>query len=99
MNSTPPDHTLRVLDDRILSGIGLSRTHVRGRKPRLGDAELLCPVVARHLLQFDSETRCLRQSWSGGCQAPGYGPLAELLPGIRAQSNEKVPVAPHVDLA
>jgi hypothetical protein len=48
------------LDDRILPGIGLSRTHVRGRKPRLSDAELLCLVVAQHLLQFDSETRWIR---------------------------------------
>lgn len=48
------------LDDRILPGIGLSRTHVRGRKPRLVDAELLCLVVAQHLLQFDSETRWIR---------------------------------------
>ena len=48
------------LDDRILPGIGLSRNHVRGRKPRLFDAELLCLIVAQHLLQFDSETRWIR---------------------------------------
>jgi hypothetical protein len=48
------------LEDRILPGIGLSRTHIRGRKPRLNDAELLCLVVAQNLLQFDSETRWIR---------------------------------------
>jgi hypothetical protein len=48
------------LDDRILPGIGLSRTHVRGRKPQLSDAELLCLIVAQYLLQFDSETRWIR---------------------------------------
>lgn len=48
------------LDDRILPGIGVSRSHVRGRKPRLSDAELLCLLVAQHLLQFDSETRWIR---------------------------------------
>ena len=48
------------LDDRALPGIGLSRAHVRGRKPLLSDAELLCLVVAQHLLQFDSETRWIR---------------------------------------
>ena len=39
-----------LLDDRILPGIGLSRTHVRGRKPQLPDAKLLCLIVAHHLL-------------------------------------------------
>lgn len=45
------------LDDRVLPSLGLSRTRRPGRKPKLSDAELLCLVVAQHLLQFDSETR------------------------------------------
>lgn len=48
------------LDDPVLPGIGLSRAPVRGRKPRLNEAELLCLVVAQQLLQLDSETRWIR---------------------------------------
>ena len=38
------------LDDRVLLRLGCSRTHRRGRKPALTDAELLCLVVAQQLL-------------------------------------------------
>lgn len=48
------------LDDTVLPRLGVPRTHVRGRKPELSDAELLCLVVAQQLLQFDSETRWVR---------------------------------------
>lgn len=75
-----------VLDDRILPGIGLSRTHVRGRKPRLSDAELLCLVVAQHLLQFDSETRWIRYASTH---------LREMFPTLPGQSgyNKRVRAA------
>lgn len=48
------------LDDQVLPALGLSRDRVRGRKPVLSDAELLCLVVAQHVLRFDSETRWVR---------------------------------------
>lgn len=48
------------LDDTVLPRLGVTRRHVRGRKPELSDAELLCLVVAQQLLQFDSETRWVR---------------------------------------
>jgi hypothetical protein len=48
------------LDDLVLPRLGLSRAGRPGRKPVLSDAELLCLVVAQHLLQFDSETRWIR---------------------------------------
>ncbi|MGB3376279.1 MAG: IS982 family transposase, partial [Microbacterium sp.] len=38
------------LDDRILPAIGFSRDHHPGRKPVLNDVELLCLLVAQHLL-------------------------------------------------
>ena len=74
------------LDDRILPGIGVSRTRVRGRKPRLNDAELLCLVVAQHLLQFDSETRWIRYASTH---------LAGMFPTLPGQSgyNKRVRAA------
>lgn len=74
------------LDDQILPGIGLSRAHVRGRKLRLSDAELLCLVVAQHLLQFDSETRWIRYARTH---------LRDMFPGLPGQSgyNKRVRAA------
>ena len=48
------------LDDRVLPRLGCSRTHRRGRKPALTDAELLCLVVAQQLLGVASERRWIR---------------------------------------
>ena len=48
------------LDDRILPALGCSRTHRRGRKPVLSDAELLCLAVAQQLLEVSSERRWIR---------------------------------------
>lgn len=48
------------LTDRVLPGRGMSRTRARGRKPVLSDAELICLVVAQHLLRHDSETHWVR---------------------------------------
>ena len=74
------------LDDRILPRLGLSRRHTRGRRPRLSDAELLCLVVAQHLLQFDSETRWIRYARTH---------LLGMFPGIPRQSgyNKRVRAA------
>jgi len=49
-----------VLDDEILPRFNPGKPLRCGRKPHLTDAELLCLVVAQHLLQFDSETRWIR---------------------------------------
>jgi len=48
------------LDDCVLPGLGWSRDHVRGRKPILSDAELLCLAAAQHLLGIASERRWIR---------------------------------------
>ena len=48
------------LEDRILPAVGWSRDHRRGRKPALTDGELLCLVVAQHLLGVASERRWVR---------------------------------------
>lgn len=48
------------LEDRVLPGLGWSREHRPGRKPRLTDGELLCLVVAQHLLAVASERRWIR---------------------------------------
>jgi hypothetical protein len=48
------------LDDFVLPAIGWSRDHLPGRKPVLNDTELLCLVIAQHLLQIDSERRWIR---------------------------------------
>lgn len=74
------------LDDVILPRIGLSRSRVPGRKPRLSDAELLCLVVAQHLLQFDSETRWIRYASTH---------LAGMFPALPGQSgyNKRVRAA------
>lgn len=45
------------LDDRILPAIGYSRDRHPGRKPVLSDVELLCLIVAQHLLGIASERK------------------------------------------
>ena len=48
------------LDDRILPAIGFTRDHHPGRKPALNDAELLCLLVAQHLLGIASDRKWIR---------------------------------------
>lgn len=48
------------LDDRILPALGFSRDHHPGRKPRLNDVELLCLLVAQHLLGIASDRKWIR---------------------------------------
>lgn len=48
------------LDDRILPAIGLSRDRSPGRKPALNDVELLCLLVAQHLLGIASDRKWIR---------------------------------------
>lgn len=48
------------LEDRVLPALGWSRRHVRGRKPVLSDAELICLAVAQHLLGIASDRRWIR---------------------------------------
>jgi hypothetical protein len=45
------------LEDRVLPALGWRREHLPGRKPRLGDAELICLAVAQQLLGIASERR------------------------------------------
>jgi hypothetical protein len=56
------------LEDRVLPRLGCSRTHRRGRKPVLSDAELVCLAVAQQLLRVASErhwTRYARANLAG----------------------------------
>jgi hypothetical protein len=48
------------LDDRILPAIGVTRAHHPGRKPALNDVELLCLLVAQHLLGIASDRKWIR---------------------------------------
>ena len=48
------------LEDRVLPALRCSRTHRRGRKPALSDAELLCLAVAQQLLGLASERHWIR---------------------------------------
>ena len=48
------------LDDRILPAIGFSRDRRPGRKPALNDVELLCLLVAQHLLGIASDRKWIR---------------------------------------
>ena len=48
------------LDDRILPALGFSRDRHPGRKPALNDVELLCLVVAQHLLGIASDRKWIR---------------------------------------
>lgn len=48
------------LDDDVLLNLGWSRARMRGRKPVLTDAELLCLAAAQHLLGIASECKWIR---------------------------------------
>lgn len=48
------------LDDRILPAVGFSRARHPGRKPALTDPELLCLLVAQHLLGIASDRKWIR---------------------------------------
>lgn len=48
------------LDDRLLPAIGFTRAHTPGRKPALNDVELLCLLVAQHLLGIASDRKWIR---------------------------------------
>lgn len=68
------------LEDRVLPELGWTRDHVPGRKPELSDAELVCLVVAQHLLGVASERRWiryarahLRSTFPGLPQQSGFG--------------------------
>ena len=50
------------LDDRILPAIGFSRDRSPGRKPALNDVELLCLLVAQHLLGIASDRKWIRHA-------------------------------------
>lgn len=50
------------LDDRILPAIGFTRDHRAGRKPALNDVELLCLLVAQHLLGIASDRKWIRHA-------------------------------------
>lgn len=75
------------LTDRVLPDIGYTRQGRRGRKVVLDDAELLCLVVAQHLLHgTSSETRWVRYA---------HAHLQPMFPGIPHQSgyNKRVRAA------
>lgn len=48
------------LDDRIMPTLGFSRDRWPGRKPALNDVELLCLLVAQHLLGIASDRKWIR---------------------------------------
>lgn len=50
------------LDDRILPALGVSRDRRPGRKPALSDVELLCLLVAQHLLGIASDRKWIRHA-------------------------------------
>lgn len=50
------------LDDRILPAIGFTRDHRADRKPALSDVELLCLLVAQHLLGIASDRKWIRHA-------------------------------------
>lgn len=75
------------LVDDVLPSLGINRTHRPGRKPALDDAELLCLVIAQHLLHgTSSETRWVRYA---------HQHLSEMFPAIPQQSgyNKRVRAA------
>jgi len=43
-----------------MPALGFSRAHHPGRKPVLNDVELLCLIVAQHLLGIASERKWIR---------------------------------------
>jgi hypothetical protein len=76
-----------LLTDRVLPDLGYDRTSKPGRKAILSDAELLCLVVAQHLLHgHSSESRWVRYARTH---------LSGLFPGIPQQSgyNKRVRAA------
>ena len=66
------------LDDRILPAIGFSRDHHPGRKPALNDVELLCLLVAQHLLGIASDRKWIRYARTH---------LKGMFPNLPAQSG------------
>ena len=66
------------LDDRILPAIGFSRDNHPGRKPLLNDVELICLVVAQHLLGIASERRWLTHA---------HANLKDMFPNLPQQSG------------
>jgi hypothetical protein len=66
------------LDDRILPAVGFSRDHHPGRKPELNDVELLCLVVAQHLLGIASDRKWVRYA---------HTHLIGMFPGLPQQSG------------
>jgi hypothetical protein len=66
------------LDDRILPAIGYSRACHPGRKPVLSDVELLCLIVAQHLLGIASERKWIRYA---------HKHLADMFPDLPQQSG------------
>lgn len=74
------------LTDRILPDVGVSGACRPGRKPVLTDAELICLVVAQHLLRHDSETRWVRYARTH---------LKSMFPAVPTQSgyNKRVRAA------
>ncbi|CAN5404039.1 hypothetical protein BH09ACT7_BH09ACT7_04670 [soil metagenome] len=47
-----------------MPALGCSRDHRPGRKPQLNDVELLCLIVAQHLLGIASERKWIRYAHS-----------------------------------
>ena len=66
------------LDDRILPAIGFTRDHHPGRKPALNDAELLCLLVAQHLLGIASDRKWIRYA---------HAHLKGMFPNLPGQSG------------
>ncbi|GAA5154574.1 IS982 family transposase [Microbacterium pseudoresistens] len=66
------------LDDRILPAIGFTRDRSPGRKPVLNDVELLCLLVAQHLLGIASDRKWIRYARAH---------LRGMFPGIPKQSG------------
>ncbi len=66
------------LDDRILPAIGFTRNHSPGRKPALNDVELLCLLVAQHLLGIASDRKWIRHARTH---------LKDLFPNLPGQSG------------
>ncbi|GAB3120876.1 hypothetical protein GCM10027056_08280 [Glaciibacter psychrotolerans] len=66
------------VDDRILPAIGLSRDKHPGRKPVLTDVELLCLVVAQHLLGIAADRKWIRYA---------HTHLAGMFPNLPQQSG------------
>jgi hypothetical protein len=66
------------LDDRILPAIGYSRDCHPECKPVLSDVELLCLIIAQHLLGIASEREWIRHA---------HAQLAEIFPDLPHQSG------------